>query len=194
MPERDVFEHMLCRPYLKSIEEDTLLLLDGETDHLTGVLIDGAVLIVGDALHGIARLKEASGRLIVREFLLRLGIKRHLLLLLVRHVEGSGGRRRRSGPPNKGTRRRREGIAPARKEGQSHGKESGVHPEDHLDTDNSNACGARAWGAYVLEEQGLFFWLRRGSRVRKKRYTVTRTDAGKTTLFLGVESRLLLIS
>ena len=182
MPARDVFEHMLCRPYLKSIEEDTLLLLDGETDHLTGVLIDGAVLIVGDALHGIARLKEASGRLIVREFLLRLGIKSHLLLLLVRHVEGSGGRRRRSRPPDESTRRRREGIAPARKEGQSHGKESGVHPEDHLDTDNLNACGARAWGTGRIRVGGTrpFLSARRGSRVRKKRYTVTRTDVGKT--------------
>ena len=132
------------RPYLKSIEEDTLLLLDGETDHLTGILIDGAVLIFGDALHGIARLKEASGRRVVRELLLRLGIKRHILLLLVRHVERSGGCRRRSGPPDKGTRRRREGIAPARKEGKRHRKESGVHPEDHLDTENLNACGARA--------------------------------------------------
>ena len=151
------------RTYLKSIEEDTLLLLDGETDHLTGLLIDGAVLIFGDALHGIARLKEAPGRRVVRELLLRLGIKRHILLLLVRHVEGSGGCRRRSGPPDKGTRRRREGIAPARKEGKSHGKESGVHPEGHLDTENLNACGARAWGgaAYVscwrMEEQGLSF-------------------------------------
>ena len=132
--------------HLKSIEEDALLLLDGEADHLPGLLVDGAVFVLGDALDGIAGLEEPSARFVVRELLLRFGIERHLLLLLVGHVQRSdAGRRGCPGPSDEGARRSREGIGPARKEGQGHGEESGVHPEGHLDTDDLFDCGTSTW-------------------------------------------------
>ena len=113
--------------HLEGIEEDTLFLNNSETNHFTGLLVDGTVFVVRNALLGVPRLEETPQLGIVRELLLRLGIDGDSFFLLIRHEEGAGSASARL--TEEGSRSHREGTSVAHKQTEGSGEEGGLHRE-----------------------------------------------------------------